>query len=193
MTHGFNDYMTGDKVLFTKAWMETSAEDINVILFDWTDLAGIFQFEGGDDYAYNEAARNSVDLGEYLGHCLAALWELEGLSGANLHLAGHSLGSHLMGKAARVFKDLTGETVQRVTGLDPAGPRFVDGPLLDALPELNENRLGKDSADFVDIIHSDGSLSPALVWVQPALGDLHQIGHADFYPQVKCFAIKKYM
>ena len=28
-----------------------------------------------------------------------------------------------------------------VSGLDPAGPRFVDGPLVDAIPELNANLL----------------------------------------------------
>ena len=52
-----------------------------------------------------------------------------------------SLGSHLMGKAGRVYWEVVGESIARITGLDPAGPRFVDGPLVGAIPELNENRL----------------------------------------------------
>ncbi len=52
-----------------------------------------------------------------------------------------SLGSHLMGKAGRVYGEVLGQLPARITGLDPAGPRFVDGPILDAIPELHENRL----------------------------------------------------
>jgi hypothetical protein len=56
-------------------------------------------------------------------------------------LCSFSLGSHLMGKAGRVYQDVIGQKIARITGLDPAGPRFVDGPLVSAIPELNENRL----------------------------------------------------
>lgn len=49
------------------------------------------------------------------------------------------------------------------TGLDPAKPLFVFAK--------NDRRLGKDDAEFVDVIHTDvmqrGVLAPA--------------GHADFY------------
>ena len=48
-------------------------------------------------------------------------------------------------------------------GLDPAGPRFVDGPVLPAIPELNEEILTENSAAFVDIIHSNGALLPVAV------------------------------
>jgi hypothetical protein len=46
-----------------------------------------------------------------------------------------------MGKAGRVYGEVLGKLPARITGLDPAGPRFVDGPILDAIPELHENRL----------------------------------------------------
>jgi hypothetical protein len=39
-----------------------------------------------------------------------------------------------------------------------------------------------ESADLVDVIHTDGALEPAVVWVNPHSGDLHQLGHVDFYP-----------
>ena len=48
-------------------------------------------------------------------------------------------------------------------GLDPAGPRFVDGPYVDAIPELADNILTKESANFVDIIHTNGGFEPCVV------------------------------
>ena len=47
--------------------------------------------------------------------------------------------------------------------MDPAGPRFVDGPYLDAIPELAENILTKESAAFVDVIHTNGGFEPCVV------------------------------
>jgi len=58
----------------------------------------------------------------------------------------------------------------------------VDGPIESALPELHANRLSPESAAFVDVIHTDGSLTPAGVWIDPRFGDLHPLGHLDFYP-----------
>ena len=47
--------------------------------------------------------------------------------------------------------------------MDPAGPRFVDGPYVDAIPELADNILTKESANFVDIIHTNGGFEPCVV------------------------------
>jgi hypothetical protein len=137
-----------------------------------------------DNYAYDKAARNSLDAGTFLGLCLAALSEGAGVPAAKLHLLGHSLGAHLMGKAARVYSSVLtgGPQVGRVTGLDPAGPRFVAGPILPAIPELNAQRLSAASAAFVDVIHTNAALKPAAVSLTPACGDLHQLGSIDFYP-----------
>ena len=69
------------------------------------------------------------------------------------------------GKAGRSFQSTQHgqELVGRITGLDPAGPRFVDGPVLPAIPELNAEILTPNSAAFVDIIHSNGGFEPAAV------------------------------
>ena len=53
--------------------------------------------------------------------------------------------------------------MDRITGLDPAGPRFVDGPVLPAIPELNKEILSPESAQFVDIIHTNGAVLPVAV------------------------------
>ena len=183
LTHGFNDNVQGDKVNFVKAWIEMAAGDINVILFDWSDMATMAQASGKEDSSYDAAAKNAIDVGEYLGQCLSALKNTKRVSASNLHLVGHSLGAHLMGKTGRTFKGLTSESIGRITGLDPAGPRFINGPVMNAIQELNENRINSESASFVDIIHTDGSLSPAAFASDPHCGDLNPLGHADFYPQ----------
>jgi len=178
LTHGFSSQVDDAKTANVDAWMQTTNNQVNVILVDWSPLALIWQIDDWDDAIYDEAARNAIDVGEFLGLCLSSL----GVEGSELHLVGHSLGAHLMGKAARTFGGRTGMFVERITGLDPAGPRFVDGPILDAIPELHQNRLDKNSAAFVDIIHTNGALEPAAVWFEPRSGDLHQMGHMDFYP-----------
>ena len=178
-THGFSADVSGATV-YSKAWI--IAHNVSVIRVDWKSLAFFGQITDWGSYSYDSAARNSIDIGEYLGHCLSALITSKGLDPALLHLTGHSLGAHLMGKAARTFRELNGETIGRISGLDPAGPRFIDGPVMAAIPELYANRLSHESASFVDVIHTDGSFIPAAIWVPPRLGDLNQLGHMDFYP-----------
>ena len=39
-----------------------------------------------------------------------------GLRGSDVHVVGHSLGAHLVGKIARVFQEQSGQKVARVTG-----------------------------------------------------------------------------
>ena len=53
-----------------------------------------------------------------------------------------------------------------------------------AIPELSANRLSKESAKFVDAIHSDGHWTPSGF---PAnkfthFGTFWPVGHLDFYP-----------
>ena len=182
-THGFDDNMTQPRYMaFVDAWMQSTGRAVNVILVNWPQLAAATQFTNLDNYGYDMAARNALDTGAFLGLCLAALSQKVGAPAADLHLLGHSLGAHLMGKAGRVYTATTGHLVARITGLDPAGPRFVAGPVLPALPELNAGRLTATSAGFVDVIHTNGALQPAAVSLNPSCGDLHQLGSMDFYP-----------
>jgi len=179
-THGYGGNAKYRGTKFVEQWMTAYNRDVNVILVDWEELARVDQFKGTDNYSYDSAARNCIDVGEYLGYCFAALSER--YPSVEYHLVGHSLGAHVVGKAGRVFKRETKKDMQRITGLDPAGPRFVDGPILYAIPELYENRFNDDVASFVDVIHTCGGLRPAAFWIVSRLGDLHQLGDADFYP-----------
>merc|ERR1719500_2490678 len=104
-THGFASKIKGDgKTAFVDAWMSSTDKSVNVILVDWSGLAAFTGIDDWDNYVYDFAARNSVDVGEFLGMCLAGLSNQYGVSGSQIQLAGHSLGSHLMGKAGRTFQ-----------------------------------------------------------------------------------------
>nr|XP_049701707.1 pancreatic lipase-related protein 2-like [Helicoverpa armigera] len=102
-------------------------------------------------------------IGEKLGAMLAALVNA-GLDPSNIHLIGHSLGSHISGFTGKTFRNLTGTLIGRISGLDPAGPCFAD---VEASCRLN-----KEDAKFVDVIHTDDGV----------YGLEGQIGHVDFYP-----------
>jgi len=184
-THGFSSRVyEDDKTTFVEAWMNQYEKKVNVILVDWRNLASWTGFDDWDNYVYDLAARNCIDVGEFVGMCLSGLSNRLSIPGANFHFAGHSLGSHVMGKAGRTFaaNQQNSELVGRISGLDPAGPRFVDGPYVDAIPELAENILSKESAAFVDVIHSNGGFEPCVVCTTFRSGTILQLGHMDFYP-----------
>ena len=172
LAHGFQDTVVNNKLAFVPAWMQKYNNEVNVILMDWSHLAR------GPPTEYNDRARNAIDVGRYTGLCLSKL----GISGEQFHLLGHSLGAHLVGNAGRVFEMKTGRKISRITALDPAGPRFWNGPALYALEELKNNRFDTDVADFADAIHTDGSAYPCTVCPEPHFGTMHPVGHLDFYP-----------
>ena len=48
-------------------------------------------------------------------------------SSLRFHLVGHSLGAHVCGQAGSYYQQITkGEMIERIDGLDPAGPLFLD-------------------------------------------------------------------
>jgi len=186
-THGFASSVQGKMNEFVNAWMIQYQQTVNVVLVDWPKLASEYAVDGWffTNSIYDHAARNSIDVGHFLGLCLAELSNKNDIPGDNIHLLGHSLGAHLMGKAGKIFFENKRQLIGRITGLDPAGPRFYWGPLPLPLPPirvLESNRLTKDSAGFVDIIHTYGSMKPCFVCLTSHLGYLGQMGHIDFYP-----------
>lgn len=57
------------------------------------------------------------------------------------------MGAHTAGFAGKKFTELTSVKLNRITGLDPAGPCFYNLP--------SDQRLTKTDADFVDVIHTN--------------------------------------
>jgi len=43
--------------------------------------------------------------------------------------------------------------------------------------------LTPESGTFVDVIHTQALMIQEVFSINPSLGDMHQMGHADFYPQ----------
>ncbi|CAL8320670.1 unnamed protein product [Arctogadus glacialis] len=128
----------------------------NVIVVDWLKRA---------QHHYPNAAQHT----QLAGQDLAALinWlELDvKYDLSKLHLLGFSLGAHVAGVAG----NLAYSKVNRITGMDPAGPHF------EYADELR--RLSPDDASFVDVVHTNTKGSPDL-----SIGIQRPVGHVDIYP-----------
>ncbi|XP_064115951.1 pancreatic triacylglycerol lipase-like [Macrobrachium nipponense] len=154
--HGF---MNGRDMPFmedmSKAFL--SNYDVNIIWIDWTD---------GSLVLYNRAVANSLLVSLEITHFLKWLRDNMGLNPADIHLIGHSLGSHIAGYVGEKIPGLG-----RITGLDPAEPFFQHLP--------STVRLDPSDANFVDVIHTD---SDSIFNIGQGFGLRQPVGHVDFYP-----------
>jgi len=127
--------------------------NVNVILVKWRSKA----------VPYINMAFRAMHVGEFLAN-----WLFQTVYPRNpnldLHLIGHSLGAQAVGKTGRRLGQVD-RPPRRVTGLDPAGPRF------EWYKTTGLERIMKDSGLFVDIIHTNPGI----------LGVKKQYGHLDFY------------
>ena len=134
-----------------------SVESTNVIVVDWS---------GGAKQEYEQAIANTEIAGVDVAILINSYVSKGILSTNNIHIIGHSLGSHVAGFAG----SRTYTKVSRITGLDPAGPYF------DGMSSIV--RLDPTDALFVDIIHTDAqNLNPFL----PGAGIESSCGHVDFW------------
>ncbi|XP_003409157.1 pancreatic lipase-related protein 2 [Loxodonta africana] len=132
-------------------------EQVNCICVDWRK---------GSRTLYSQAVHNIRVVGAEIAFLVQVLSTEVGQDPENVHLIGHSLGSHAAAEAGRRLGGLLG----RITGLDPAEPCFQDTP--------EEVRLDPSDAMFVDVIHTDSSpIIPNL-----GFGMSQKVGHLDFYP-----------
>lgn len=136
-------------------------QSATVVIVDW---------HHGSRQAYSQAVANIRLVGSILAHVVNTLYEELNLKNLDkVHLIGHSLGAHLSGYAGDILQRDFGLKVGRITGLDPAGPFFLD---------VNRNvRLDDTDAKYVDVIHSD-----VHQLIDLGFGMQMPIGHIDFYP-----------
>ncbi|KAK7069512.1 hypothetical protein SK128_016319 [Halocaridina rubra] len=134
-------------------------EDFNVIMVDWS---------GGSRALYTQATANARVVGLEVAHLVNWLRKHLSLQPKDVHIIGHSLGSHIAGYAGERIRGLG-----RITGLDPAEPFFQYMP-----PSV---RLDPTDAKFVDVIHTDVD---SIIFIAQAvgLGLWQPVGHIDFYP-----------
>ncbi|XP_012656961.1 lipase member I isoform X3 [Otolemur garnettii] len=124
----------------TPTWLQNfprillNEEDVNVIVVDWN--------RGATTFLYSRAVKNTKKVAENLSRHIKNLLK-HGASLDSFHFIGVSLGAHISGFVGKIFRGQLG----RITGLDPAGPRFTGKP--------SYSRLDYTDAKFVDVIHSD--------------------------------------
>ncbi|XP_053663955.1 pancreatic lipase-related protein 2-like [Anopheles marshallii] len=122
----------------------------NLLVADWSQVAYLL---------YPKAREQALPVANRIGKILLRFIERVGIDHSQVHIIGHSLGAHIAGNVGRYF----GGKLSRVTALDPAAPLF----------ELeSKDAIGPDTAQFVDVIHTDALL----------LGEDIVRGHADFFP-----------
>ncbi|KAK6188474.1 hypothetical protein SNE40_004641 [Patella caerulea] len=129
--------------------------DFNVIIVGWGNGARV------EDYS--KAVANTRVVATVVHRTIGSLLTF-GAKLDKMHLIGHSLGAHTSGYVGHLFKG----ALQRITGLDPAGPDYDHSPILVVLDHTD--------AKFVDIIHSN-----AAPFLSGGAGLFNMSGHVDFY------------
>ncbi|KAG8435837.1 hypothetical protein GDO86_013691, partial [Hymenochirus boettgeri] len=153
--HGFIE--NGDDIwLTTMCKTMLQVEDVNCFCVDWS---------GGSHTSYPQAVNNIRIVGAELARFIGFLKSNFQYSLSNIHIIGHSLGSHAAGEAGKRMPGIA-----RITGLDPAGPFFHGTP--------EEVRLDPSDGVLVDVIHTD--MSPLIPMT--GFGIDQPSGHLDFYP-----------
>jgi len=162
--HGYAEDGSGGPLANTKKIITAYANakrPENLVFVDWHKL--------GRQLNYFDSARNTEKAGLRVAELLVYL-KGAGLiqSLDDVHLIGFSLGAHVSAIAAHFARQVLGETIARISGLDPAGPGFAKIP--------DEYRLVKEDAKFVDVIHTNmGTLITTF-------GTTKISGQVDFYP-----------
>ncbi|XP_056016708.1 pancreatic triacylglycerol lipase-like [Ostrea edulis] len=118
----------------------------NVLLIDWALGAGV---------NYAQSASNVQTVGAYVYRFL----KKNKIPWDKVHIIGQGLGAHAAAETGKLSKGKIG----RITGLDPASPLF----------ESSKFGINKNSAQFVDIIHTDARPN--------GYGMRKPCGHLDIY------------
>jgi len=165
--HGFVSDGIGFSKDFVDAYIKMDS-DYNYIGMDWQKLAGVHL----DVYATSAgnirlaAAHAALFLSSWVDHYQ--------VPAEDIHLIGHSLGAQVAARLGKIFNEAQHHgTIGRISGLDPAGPLFVDDV-------LDDYCLTKTDAKFVDVIHTNGAQYRPFV-IRGYFGNLNPMGDVDFF------------
>ena len=184
LVHGFSLSLgpTEEYNAMKNAIIET--QDTGVIIVDWYEGSNVdLGFLEGSTGAtilsdfinlapYHQAAANTRYVGAALALVTQNIRNIK--TPLTIHCIGHSLGAHACGFLGKALATLSAPPLDRITGLDPAGPLFLKSKLasgMEAMSGSTSARLAPEDARFVDTIHTDST------W----LGSFDKTGHQDFY------------
>ncbi|XP_065070204.1 pancreatic lipase-related protein 2-like [Rhopilema esculentum] len=157
MCHGYLEY---GQMFYHRALIDEllRKEDMNVIIVDW----------GQGALPYHFAFGNVRLIGMQITKLVELMNSQFGLSFANVHLIGFSIGAQLVGHAGKYLRQ-NNHTVGRISGLDAASPYYEFRP-----PVV---RLDATDAEFVDAMHTDTKT----IYVK-GFGIEQRSGQVDTYP-----------
>ncbi|XP_066155468.1 phospholipase A1 2-like [Euwallacea fornicatus] len=125
--------------------------DANIISVNWDELAASF---------YIKAYDSAKPVGQYVGQFIKGISAAYDYSLNKVSIVGHSLGAQITGF---VGKETEGK-LHSITGLDPAGPLFLE--------KNPDERLNQGDAQYVQVIHTNAGF----------LGVNYDVGDADYWP-----------
>ncbi|KAJ8706735.1 hypothetical protein PYW07_012813 [Mythimna separata] len=133
LIHGWLDSVTADfNTVLVPAFL--SAEDVNVIVVDWSAGAGSIN--------YFTALANTAPSGESVARFINWLNAATGAVPTMYHLVGHSLGGHQVGIAGR---NVAG-SIAYITALDPALPGWTG---------QNNDKFRSSDGGYTEVIHTN--------------------------------------
>jgi pimeloyl-ACP methyl ester carboxylesterase len=127
LIHGWHDAGINSQ----QNWIGNATQDLenidpnaNILSIDWS--------AGASSDLFFPSANVTDEVGAGVARYLASYPDL--FKPENISLIGWSLGAHVAGSVGQTYKDITGNVIDLIGGLDPAGPGFGDNDtLLDPL------------------------------------------------------------
>ncbi|ODN02431.1 Pancreatic triacylglycerol lipase [Orchesella cincta] len=168
LIHGYGqNYSTSFPQLTKDAFLKQKLP-VNVIVADWSGIIQKLNVVVNRRHGIHGPLTtvNADLIGKRVGEFIVFLINHGVLTDpTRVHLVGFSLGAQISGIAGQHAKHYTGRPIQRITGLDPAGPLFH-------FHAIKGKRLDHSDAYFVDVVHSN----------QGRYGIAGNNGHVDFFP-----------
>lgn len=157
------------------AAIKAYAAHANIILVDWTKYS--------TSLIYTSVKNNTLKVGDWVGNFLIEL----GVDPTTTTLIGHSLGAHILGNAGAKYTKETGNSINTIIALEPAGPlysttcksqRLDDGDAAHVIALHSTDFVGyKGTIGDVDIYLNDWSRD-----IQSGLNGLLSAGLRHLYP-----------
>ncbi|XP_046596258.1 phospholipase A1 [Neodiprion lecontei] len=159
--HGFLSHATKDWVNDTVSALLRN-QPRNIFVVDWRIGACTESSKYLILKTYGAAAENTKEVGQSVSRYIEKLVDNYSILPKDVWIIGHSLGAHVAGFAGKDLQLRRRWKLGRITGLDPAGPKFREVAPAD--------RLDKMDAAFVEVTHTSS-----------LLGLQEPVGHVDIY------------